>query len=259
MAEKKEELKENKKEEVKVEKAKENKKEEVKAEKTKENKKEEVKAKKEEVKTPKTDNKKFEVKTGKTKKIKNNTKKTKWIVSSITVIAVLIIVALLTFMIVTSSDPKKSIDGFLTNLKAGDFEKAQEFMTGEGLLEEEQFNMETKKLLFDKIAWKITKITKENEKATVELEVTNKDFQTIMSNCMKKVMEDFRAILEGNSIEQNMEKYFEEELKNEEVQTTTATKTIQLVKENKKWKIVSNEELVDALLPGLQETINSLN
>ena len=33
---------------------------------------------------------------------------------------------------------------------------------------------------------------------------------------------------------------------------------IELVKEDKKWKVVSNDELIDSLLPGFQEAINEL-
>lgn len=202
--------------------------------------------------------KKFEVKNEKAKNTDAKTNKSRWITSVATVIVVLATAVLLTYMIVTSSDPKKTIDGFLTNLKAGDFEKAQEFISGEEFLKDNEFDLETKRLFFDKLSWKVTKVTKENDNATVEVEVTNKDFNVITSNWMKNVLEDFKAVLEGNSVEQNMEKYFIEELKNEQVQTTTQTKTIQLVKEDKKWMVVSNEELEDALLPGLQEAANSL-
>ena len=105
MEEKNKEVKENKKEQVKnIDKVEETKKEEL-----------------------KTENKKFEVKNEKEKM--NN-----WIGKTIVVAIVVIIAALLTFMIVKSSDPKKSVDGFLTNLKAGDFEKAQQFVSGEKLL-----------------------------------------------------------------------------------------------------------------------------
>lgn len=160
-------------------------------------------------------------------------------------------------MIVTSSDPKKTVDGFLTNLKAGDFEKAQEFISGDDLLKNNEFSVETKKLLFDKLAWKVTKVTQENDKATVEIEVTNKDFKTIISNYMQKAL---KAAFAGENIsEQKIDNYFTEELKNEQVQTTTVTKTVQAIKEDKKWKVVSNDELVDALLPGFQESINKLN
>lgn len=270
MDEKKNEIKENKKEEIKkeekvkeakVEKAQESKKEEVKVEKDKETKKKEKKAEEPKVETkkvekkteePKTENKKFEV-----KKEKTNTKKNTWIGKLIVIIAVLAIAILLTFMIVTSSDPKKSVDGFFTNLQSGDFEKAQEFMTGEELLDDIEYNAETQRLFFDKISWKVKKVTEEDDTATVEVEITNKDFKTIISNYMQKVL---KLALSGEDItEEGIENYFVEELKNDQVQTTTQTKTIQLIKEDKKWKVVSNDELIDSLLPGLQESIESLS
>lgn len=241
MDEKNKEIKENKKEKKVVE---------AKAEKVKENKKEEKVKNEKKTETPKTETKKFEVKN-------EDTKKNTWIGRIITVVVVLAIAALLTFMIVTSSDPKKSVDGFLTNLKAGDFEKAQEFISGEELLKDEEYDVETKRLFFDKITWKVTKVTKENENATVEVEITNKDFKTVISNYMQKVL---KLALGGENItEEGIENYFIEELKNDQVQTMTQTKTIQLIKEDKKWKVVSNDELINTLLPGLQESINSLN
>lgn len=226
----------------------------------KEEKKEVKKAENPEAKTNKVEEKKeeqkkFEVKTNQNKK--TTIKKAPWAATVITILAVLAVAALLTYMIVTSSDPKKTVDGFLTNLKAGDFEKAQEFISGDDLLKNNEFSVETKKLLFDKLAWKVTKVTQENDKATVEIEVTNKDFKTIISNYMQKAL---KAAFAGENIsEQKIDNYFTEELKNEQVQTTTVTKTVQAIKEDKKWKVVSNDELVDALLPGFQESINKLN
>ena len=67
----------------------------------------------------KQDKKKFEVKTTKQQNNKTgDTKKASWIAPTITILLVLVVVALLTVMIVTSSDPKKTVDGFLTNLKS---------------------------------------------------------------------------------------------------------------------------------------------
>ena len=156
MEEKNKEVKETKKEE-KVEKVKETKKEEPKVEAVKEAKKEEKIKVEKKAETSKSEDKKVEVKNGKT-----NTKKSTWIGKTLVVVSVLVIVALLTFMIVTSSDPKKSVDGFLTNLKAGDFEKAQEFVSGEKILKDEEYDAETQRLFFDKISWRVTEVTKEN-------------------------------------------------------------------------------------------------
>ena len=135
--------------------------------------------------------KKFEIKNNKKDSQKGNSKK---ITGIIVVIAVIAIVALLTFLIVTSSDPKKSVDGYLTNLKAGDFEKAQEFTTGEKILADTDYSGEVQKLLFDKMSWKVTKVTTENNNATVEIEITNKDFSEVVQNCMKKMLSNFKKL-----------------------------------------------------------------
>lgn len=255
---KKEDKKEDKvKVEIKKEEKTEAKKEEKKEEKNKVEVKEETKKQE-----PKTETKKFEVSKQKTtvSKEKNNTNKKSKVPAILTVVIVLAIVALLTVLIVTSSDPKKSVDGFLTNLKAGDFEKAQEFVIGDNLFESQQYSNETQKLLFDKISWKVNKTTTENDKAKVDLEITNKDFTKITENSMKKILSNLKAktLLQGNISNNDIEKYFEEELKNDNVQMKTETRTIELQKQDGKWKVVANEELENSLLPGLQDPVNNM-
>ncbi len=183
------------------------------------------------------------------------TKKVSLITTGVAVVAIIALVVVLTILMVTSSNPKKSVDGLLTNLKAGDFEKAKEFMTGDGLVEEDAFNEEGEKYLFDKLSWKITNITEDKENATIELEITNKDFKTIITNYSQKIL---KAVFGGENVtEETAGNYLVEELKNEGVQMTTATKTIQAVKEDGKWKIVGNDDLTNALLPGLQDAMNA--
>lgn len=245
------------KDEVKKETKKTEKPEEKKDEKNEEKTKVEVKQEKKEEK-PET--KKFEVSKQNTtiKKEKNNTNKNSKVPAILTVIMVLAIIAVLTVLIVTSTDPKKTVDGFLTNLQAGDFAKAQEFTVGDKILENQQYSEDTQKLFFDKMSWKVKKVSTENDKAKVELEITNKDFAVIVQNCMKKLLSNFKAVLEGNVSEQSVEKYFVEELKSDSVQMKTETKSIELEKQDGKWKVVENEELTKALLPGLEETVNAL-
>lgn len=197
--------------------------------------------------------KKFEIKNNKKASKKGSGKK---VAGIIVVIAVIAIVALLTVLIVTSSDPKKSVDGYLTNLKAGDFEKAQEFTTGGIILADNNYSEEVQKLLFDKISWKVTKVSTNNDSATVEIEVTNKDFSEVVQNCMKKMLSNFKAVLGGTLTTQDIGKYFEEELRNENLQTKTTTGTIKLEKQDKKWKIIVDEEIENVLLPDLESSIN---
>lgn len=196
--------------------------------------------------------KKFEIKSNKNVSKKGNGKK---VTGIIVVIAVIAIVALLTVLIVTSSDPKKSVDGYLTNLKAGDFEKAQEFTTGEKILAGTNYSEEVKKLLFDKMSWKVTKVTTETNNATVEIEVTNKDFSEVVQNCMKRLLNNVRAVL-GGTVDTG--KYFEEELKNENLQTKTIIGTIKLEKQDKQWKVIVDKELENILLHDLENS-NSIN
>ena len=179
------------------------------------------------------------------------TKKVSMITTVVAVIAIVALVVILTILMVTSSNPKKTVDGLLTNLKAGDIEKAKEFITGENTMEGDMFNEEGQKYLFDKLSWMVKNITEDKESAIIEIEITNKDFKQIMTNLSQKII---NLIFSGESITDEITtKYLTEELKNEEVQTTTLTATIQAVKEEGKWKIVGNEELTNALLPGLQD------
>ncbi len=235
-----------------------------------ENKKVETKkeVKKDEAKFQKVDKKETKKETKKDDKKENKqgtTKKTAWIPTVITVVVVLLVAALLTVMIVTSSAPKKSLDALLTNLKAGDFEKAQEYISGNLSLSTDNLDQETQKLLFNKLQWKIDKVTEnDNNTAIIEVEITTKDFQTIINNYMQKALEAVRGAITGNESNEtfsseDFEKYLIEELQNEEIKTTTINVTVNAIKEDKEWKIVSDEDLINALLPGLQETENSLS
>ena len=212
--------------------------------------------------TKKEENKKAETKKVKEKKEKKS-KKTPWIITAVTVVVVAILVVLLTYMIVTSSDPKKSADGLFMNLREGDFAKAREFISSDESFSSEilddDLNPETQKLLFNKLSWKVNKINENGEEATIDIEITNKDFKTILSNDMQKTLKSaFNKEDSEETTEEVAENYLIEELKNDQVQTTTVTTTINAIKQDKKWKIVEDEELVKALLPGLEETINSL-
>ena len=188
-------------------------KKEVKTEKKADTKAVKVETKKE---TPKTSDKKFEQKKVGDKKTKQKDKAKPWVASVVTVAVVLIIAAILTVMIVTSSDPKKSLDGLCTNLKAGDFEKAQEFLTGEELLANTGFDTEEQALLFNKLGWKVKKVTKDGTNATIEVEITNKNFKAIVDNYMQKVLDAAKSLIGGGQISEEDFEHIEEIVKNAE-------------------------------------------
>ena len=99
------------------------------------------------------------------------------IIGVIAIVLILIILALLLFF---QNTPKVALEGMLNSLKTGDFEKASQYVDINALLDSsklEENDQDKQKLLFDKLSWKINKVTEENNNATVEVEITTKDFK----------------------------------------------------------------------------------
>lgn len=246
---------ETKKEEPKKEVAKkeEPKKEEVKKEEKKPNVENVEKKVEPAKKTPaKKENKKLEKKT--------RVRKNVWgVVVTVILVAALAIGIVCTILL--QDTPSKSIDAMLMALKTGDFIKAEEFVNYQEMVQSSELadgeNAESQKLFFDRLEWNINEIKKDVNTATAQVEITNKDYKTILSNYMQKVL---KIAFSGQSMsEQEMQNSLIEELKNQEVQTATNMVTMQLEKKDGKWRVISNEDLMFGLMPGLKEAMDSLN
>jgi len=210
--------------------------------------------------TKKVDNKKEEPKKEPAKKeVKvtgTSTKKTNnnAIIIGI-VVAVVAIIAIVAGVILLGKDtPKTAVEKELKNIKAGAF--ATEMLSG--FTREEKASAEVGKLMTEKLEWKVVneKEEVEGEIATVELEITNKDFKTIMGNVMQKA---FKSALTGGTNQETVVNDLMEELKNEEIGTKTVNATIELKKEDGKWKVADEEKFYYAILPGFQEVMEALN
>ena len=183
-----------------------------------------------------------------------------WVGGIVLLVVVLVIV---TALLLLPATPEKTVEGMLNSLKNADFESVNKYVNYEEIVNESEMlqnsemDEETQSLLFDKLAWKILNISKEENTASVEVEITNKDFDQIISNYTQEAL---RIAFSGESFTQEEQNNkLKEQLKNEEIGTKTVTTTIQLVKQDGEWKVQADESLVNALLPGLQEAINSLN
>ena len=165
------------------------------------------------------------------------------------IILLLVVLAIVTALLLLPATPEKTVEGMLNSLKNADFESVNkyvnydEIVNASEMLQNTEMDEEAQSLLFNKLAWKISNISKEENTASVEVEITNKDFNQIISNYTQE--------------EQNNK--LKEQLKNEEITTRTVTTTIQLIKQDGKWKVQPDESLINALLPGLQEAVNYLN
>ena len=179
------------------------------------------------------------------------------------IILLLVVLAIVTALLLLPSTPEKSVEGMLNSLKNADFESVNKYVNYEEIVNESEMlqnsemDEETQSLLFDKLTWKILNISKEENTASVEVEITNKDFNQIITNYTQEAL---RIAFSGESFTQEEQNNkLKEQLKNEEIGTKTVTTTIQLVKQDGEWRVQADESLVNALLPGLQEAINSLN
>lgn len=199
--------------------------------------------------TKKEEKKTVEKKTTEPKKEKKNNKVA--IIGAVIVVIALLVV--LAGMFLMPETPKKVVENALTELRNGSYEANML----SGLLQgEDNFNAEAQKLLFEKLEWKVLEEKEEADKATVEVEITNKDFKTIIGNYMQKVLKV--AFSGKNMTEEEMTNYLMEELRNEEVENVTNKNTISLEKKDGKWEIVEEDSFINAVLPGLYEAVNSL-
>ncbi len=211
-------------------------------------------AKKEENKkeTKKPDEAKKETKK-KFDKPEDKKKKTNKGVVVASVIAILAIVVIICFIVFTANSPKNVVEKMFKEIETGNY--SGEILSN--LLQQESFNQEAQSLLFDKLDHKIVKVEENGDTATVEVEITNKDFKTIMNNYMQKVIKLAFGGQQPN--EEEMTNYLIEELKNEGVQTVTVTQSIALQKQDGKWVLSEENDFAGILLPGFNEAINALN
>ena len=179
------------------------------------------------------------------------------------VLLLLVVLVIVTALLLLPATPEKSVEGMLNSLKNAYFESVNKYVNYEEIVNESEMlqnsemDEETQSLLFDKLTWKISNISKEDNTASVEVEITNKDFNQIITNYTQEAL---RIAFSGESFTQEEQNNkLKEQLKNEGIGTKTVTTTIQLVKQDGEWKVQADESLINALLPGLQEAINSLN
>lgn len=179
------------------------------------------------------------------------------------VLLLVVVLIIVTALLVLPSTPEKSFEGMLNSLKNADFVSVNKYVNYDEIvnvtetLQNLEVDEEAQSLLFNKLTWKILNISKEKDTASIEVEITNKDFDQIISNYTQEAL---RIAFRGESFTQEEQNNkLKEQLKNEDIGTKTVTVTIQLTKQGRDWKVQADESLVNALLPGLQEAINSLN
>lgn len=189
------------------------------------------------------------------------------------VLAVVVIVGLvfgITKISKGGKNPADSVTGFIDALKNVEIEKAAAFtIDGKNdtfdLGTDSENAIEMVKLYFKNLQYSVKNTTKEKDTAVVTLEISNKDLKSIISMYTAKALEIALSKLSENpnATEADMEtellNYFKTLFDSEEIETVTTTVDVNLNKVDKEWKVVVDEALRDAMLPGMNEVNESLN
>ena len=186
------------------------------------------------------------------------------IVLAILILAVVAVAVVCGILKLTAKNPADSVTGLVECLKDGDFQGANVYVNGDNTealgIDSETEDIEMIKLFFTNLNLNIVEVTKDKDQAIVKAEITNKDLNTIMQNYMKKALELAMSSINTSSTTEDMEtqlqEYFKSQFTSTEIENVTTSVDIVLTKVDKEWKVVIDEALRDALLPGLSELSN---
>lgn len=186
------------------------------------------------------------------------------IVLAILILAVVAVAVVFGILKLTAKNPADSVTGLVECLKNGDFQGANVYVNGDNTealgIDSETEDIEMIKLFFTNLNLNIVEVTKDKDQAIVKAEITNKDLNTIMQNYMKKALELAMSSINTSSTTEDMEtqlqEYFKSQFTSTEIENVTTSVDIVLTKVDKEWKVVIDEALRDALLPGLSELSN---
>jgi len=174
-----------------------------------------------------------------------------------TILFLTLSIVMLSLIGCSSAKPDASVKGLLDSIKKLDFNTAQTFIKSDS--PQEQFKYDSPeqekivKAIFDKISYEIVSTTKEGDTAKVKTKVTSID----MPRTSSKLMSDMMSLILAQSLSDNkvdeakqtemITQSFINALNDPNVAKTTTEVDIELVKEGKKWLVVPNDELLDAI------------
>lgn len=182
------------------------------------------------------------------------------------IVVLVIVIAVIIFGIIklTAKNPTDSVTSFIEYLKSGDLNGAKEYTNESSLemlgIDSETEDIEMVKLFFKNVNLNIVEVTKDSNQAIVKAEITNRDLKTIMRNYMQKALELAMSSINSSNTTEDMEsqlqEFFKSQFESTQIENVTTSVDIVLTKVDGDWKIVLDENLRDAILPGLTEISN---
>ena len=181
-------------------------------------------------------------------------------------ISVLLLVTLLAFSLTGCMEVRNAenvtIQAF-SALKAQNFAKFKELTTGENSeddfnINEDENNSALIKKLFERFNYSLQASEKiDKETVVIKANITNVDATVILQELLRVAFANAFSGKEMTDEETNA--LFESVLSRENLQTVTTDVDITVKKVNKKWKVLIEGKLANALLGGLKERIESIN
>ena len=194
-------------------------------------------------------------------KEKHKTDYAKWIGI---VVAIIVLVAMIIGIVFFTKSPYYAVMKTFNALKServniiNNYVSYQEIMDSliDGLNVGEEMS-EIEKNCFDKFEYKQNSVKTEGDTAIVTVETTNKNFRNALTKWTQSIYQRF---INGEEIsnEQGIN-LLNEYLSDESIGTMSVTKDINLNKVDNKWRLNVDENLKDAVFPGLSEVVNSID
>ena len=184
----------------------------------------------------------------------------KWIGISVALIFIIAIVIGIVFFIRT---PYFAVTRAFNAMKKCDVATISKYIDYDSLVDSVSGNMEVKgemsefeKNCFSDLSFKINTVKVEGDTAVINIDTTNKNFRNAITKWTQSIYQKFISGEEVSN-EQGIN-LLNECLKDSSIGTITTNKDITLTKVDGKWKINTDEQLRDAIFPGISEVINSM-
>ena len=190
-------------------------------------------------------------------------KENKGMVVRILVIAIILLL-IIALIYLAMKTPEKALTSMLKDLKSGDIEGVNQYVNFEEISLKSALEMtgseefsEKDKAFYESLEWDVKSVKKENDTATIEIEATNKDYETVFKNYIQAM---FQKFINNEDVSEDEElQLLLDELNKDTIGTKTVTETVTLTKVDGKWKITVDEYLMHVIYPGLEEGINSIS
>lgn len=167
---------------------------------------------------------------------------------------------------IIESNISKSLVLFVEGLTSVNTQNASQYVTEDTVsflsFEPIPENQELMSVFTKYLSVDIINVSKKSDEAIVRAKIKNKDFETILSKYMQKVVESNIQNTELKISEEELKgmiiSYFKEQFDSSENAIIETKVDVRMIKKDGKWKIIVDDNFRDALFPGLRNITNSM-